>query len=178
MTQVELLCWNRQLQAAEGYLELGLHSQAEAALQAIPADSPLEMGRRVLLGQAQARLGNWTAATESFSVAAGLMPPSAAMKLWLRAAECFKLVGAKEPARQALKKSDALQHTLLHQAVAKMLDQIVQNGPQSKPAAQPTQASAEKADHRWQDVRKQHASAKRPGLSVNRIQDNCLPKSE
>ena len=96
MSKLQLIQWSKNLQAAEGYLELGLLPQARLALDQIAEDSPFKAARLVLMGQIQARENDFASASRSFHQAAAALPGPVAKGLWSQVAQCFHSLG--EPA--------------------------------------------------------------------------------
>lgn len=101
---IQSLVWARSLKAAEGYLELGLLEQANAALACIPTGCEAEISKSVLLGQIQARQYDFEGASRSFDLAAEKLPANVAKQLWEHVAKCFQTLGSEAYAELALRK--------------------------------------------------------------------------
>ncbi len=93
----------RRLLTADGYLDLGMPTEAVEELEKIENAGPLEGPRRLLHGIALKQLENHRDAITQFEKAARLMPSPVRRFAWRELAECYKAVGSNDLAELATK---------------------------------------------------------------------------
>ncbi len=91
----------RRLLAADGYLHLELPEMAATELEKVENAGPLEGPRRLLLGLALKRSGEFELAIEHLETAARVMPTPVRSFAWSELAACYRSVGSAELANLA-----------------------------------------------------------------------------
>jgi tetratricopeptide (TPR) repeat protein len=92
----------RRLQAAEGYLQLGLPDYALDELSRVEADGPFEAVRQGLTGEALKAAHRFDEAIPYFRQALDLIPVSLTSPVWKSLSECYAAAGDKAAEEECL----------------------------------------------------------------------------
>ena len=93
----------RRLLSADGYLDLGMPTQAARELDKITDACPLEGPRQLLLGIALKQSQNHSLAIQHLEKAARIMPSPIRRFAWKELVEAYRAVGSEELAELAEK---------------------------------------------------------------------------
>ncbi|MEN9556362.1 MAG: hypothetical protein RLZZ232_2648 [Planctomycetota bacterium] len=93
----------RRLLSADGYLDLGMPTQAARELDKITDAGPLEGPRQLLLGIALKQSQNHSLAIQHLEKAARIMPSPIRRFAWKELVEAYRAVGSEELAELAEK---------------------------------------------------------------------------
>lgn len=93
----------RRLLSADGYLDLGMPTQAARELDKISDAGPLEGPRQLLLGIALKQSQNHSLAIQHLEKAARIMPSPIRRFAWKELVEAYRAVGSEELAELAEK---------------------------------------------------------------------------
>lgn len=92
----------RRLQAAEGYLQLGLPDYALDELSRVEADGPFEAVRQGLTGEALKAAHRFDEAIPHFRQAIDLIPAALTSPVWKSLSECYAAAGDKTAEEECL----------------------------------------------------------------------------
>ncbi|MBI5760712.1 MAG: hypothetical protein HZA46_19510 [Planctomycetales bacterium] len=92
----------RRLQAAEGYLQLGLPDYALDELSRVDADGPFEAVRQGLTGEALKAAHRFDEAIPHFRQAIDLIPVALTSPVWKSLSECYAAAGDKAAEEECL----------------------------------------------------------------------------
>jgi len=119
----------RRLNAAEGYLELGMASHALEELHAINASGPYDAAKNYLLGEALKAQERYAEAVEPLQNAARLAPLPQSQQVWMSLSECLRKSGQDTLAEAAELNASVIEQA--GQAIAKAIGRL----PASMPVA-------------------------------------------
>jgi tetratricopeptide (TPR) repeat protein len=117
----------RRLQAAEGYLQLGLPDYALDELSRVEAGGPLEAMREGLTGEALKAARRFDEAILHLRQAIELIPGPLSCPVWISLSECYAAAGDKESSNACLAAAERVVENgkQVEQQLAKLIERIV-----------------------------------------------------
>lgn len=117
----------RRLQAAEGYLQLGLPDYALDELKHVEAGGPFEAMREGLTGEALKAAHRFDEAIPHLRQAIGLMPGPLSCPVWISLSECYAAAGDNESSDACLAAAEKAVESgkQVEQQLAKLIERIV-----------------------------------------------------
>lgn len=117
----------RRLQAAEGYLQLGLPDYALDELSHVEAGGPFEAMREGLTGEALKAARRFDEAIPHLRQAIGLIPGPLSCPVWISLSECYAAAGDTESSDACLAAAEKLVDSgkQVERQLAKLIERIV-----------------------------------------------------
>lgn len=117
----------RRLQAAEGYLQLGLPDYALDELSHVEAGGPFEAMREGLTGEALKAARRFNEAIPHLRQAIDLIPGPLSCPVWISLSECYAAAGDDDASQKCLATAEKLVDTgkQVEQKLAKLVERIV-----------------------------------------------------